>query len=245
MPEAQGAHERLDDVDDGDRLHPAVHPRRDRVHRHPLADLAHDLEARRPRAGDDRRAQGERRRARAGAGEDALDLEAGGDVLGQLVLGHVGHEPAEVDDGAHAGAARRRRPSSRPTPGRGVAKSAPLEAVDEVEDRVDALDRRVDGVGVPHVHPDELDLVGPPPTAGLLGVGHRGPHVVAVAQQPRDESAADVPGGAGDEDGHGLNLGAHEATPGIHAGKVRQPRAPPRCRRNRQTWGRGASGALG
>jgi hypothetical protein len=199
----QRTRERLDDVDDRDRLDAAVHPRRHRVHRHPLADLADHLEARRPGPRDDRGAQGEHADAGRRTGEDALDLQARGDVFGQLVLGNVRNQAAEVDEqldprcGDGPGHVLRRDPV-----GRGEVLT--LEGVDQVVDGVHPLDGRLDGGGVQDVHPHELDVVGPPGRAGPLEVRHGRPHVVAVAQEARDEATADVAGGSGDQNPAGL-----------------------------------------
>ena len=54
-----------------------------------------------PAAEDDRGAEGERRDA-VGR-EQPLDLEPGGEVLAEPVLGDVGDDPGEVDDAPHAG----------------------------------------------------------------------------------------------------------------------------------------------
>ena len=181
--------------------------------------------------------------AGAGAGEDALDLEARGDVLGQLVLGDVGHQAAEVDDGAHArlGAGVGHRLGRLPVAGGEVGAAHP---VDEVEHGVDALDRGVDGVGVEHVHPHELDLVGPPAAAGLVEVGDRGPHRRGRRAAASGSAGCRRSRGAGDEDGRG-------AAGGAPAGRRRVLAcAQPRSRSGRQacrrsTFDSGAGGRAG
>ena len=176
-----------------------------------------------PEPGHDGGPQGDGADAGARAAQDALDLEPRRDVLAQLVLGHVGHQAAEVDDGPHT---RHRAGVGHRLGRRAVAGGEVLAAhpVDQVVHGVHALDGGVDGVGVEHVHLHQLDLVGPPAVAGLVEVGDGGPHGVAVGQQPRDQAAADVARGTGDEDGC-RRVGVRGAAPVGHApnlGRVRR-----------------------
>ena len=85
------------------------------------------------------------------AAEDPLDLEPGRDVLGELVLGHVGDEAGEVDDPLHAGRGRRLAEDlGAPAVLLGEVRAA--EPVDQVVDRVDALDGSLDLARVEDVH---------------------------------------------------------------------------------------------
>ena len=132
----QGADQRLDRIDDSDRLHHGVHPGRHGVHGHPFADLSDYLERGGPAAQEYRRAQYDH--GRGGLAQDLLDLTARGDVIGEVLVRNVRHDPGEVDDpgdtlGAHC---------AREVGGRlavGLREVVTAHPVDQVVDRIHAL----------------------------------------------------------------------------------------------------------
>ncbi|GGL69835.1 hypothetical protein GCM10009706_05240 [Curtobacterium citreum] len=72
----------------------------------------------------------------------------------------------------------------------------------EVVDRLDAVDGGPDGDGVLQVTLRHLDVVVPGDVLEFPGGPHEHPDLVSGLEETGDESAADVPGGAGDEDVH-------------------------------------------
>ena len=124
-------------------------------------------------------------------------------MLGQLVVGGVRHEPGEVDDPADTVGAHGAREvgGGRPV---GLGEVVAAHPVDQVEDRVHALARVRDLVGIERVHHHGLDPVRPPRHLPL-GVGRGGADVVAALEEQRHQPAADVAGGTGDQDLHSVS----------------------------------------
>jgi hypothetical protein len=192
------AYQRLQHVDDGDRLHHGVHPRRHGVHGHPFADLPDDLERGGPAAQEHRRAQHDH--GRGDLVEDLLDLPSGRDVLGELRVGDVRNEPGEVDDPVDAVGSR---PLGEVVRGLAVGLGEVVAAhpVDQVVDRVDAFADGRDLVGVEGVHDDGF-YSSAPPRLLAVGVGRGGAHVVAAFEQQGHQSTANVAGRTCHQDLH-------------------------------------------
>ena len=81
-----------------------------------------------------------------GRQEDPLDLQPGGDVVGELRLGNVGHESREVDEASYAAVGDGGRDGLRGHPV-AVAEVAAVEGVHEVDDGVDVLDASATAAG--------------------------------------------------------------------------------------------------
>ena len=116
-------------------------------------------------------------------GEHLLDLEPRGDVLGELLVGHVGHQAGEIDEAAYAAVRHRvtHHLGAAPVP---VREPAHVERVDQVADAVDVLERHADGRLVGDVAPRPLDVV---PQAKRPGSG--GDEDAATTSWPASSSA--------------------------------------------------------
>ena len=176
----QSVGDRAQHVGGGHRLDRAAHPRRHGLHEEQRRDLPDDLERRRP--GPDHDARAQRDRAVGRAEEDALDLEPRRDVRRQVGLGHLRHQPGEVDEASYAA------PGHCGCDGLGrhpvaVAEVAAVERVHEVDDGVDVLDRLRDGGGIGDVAADRTDPVVPAEALGPRRRRRRGHDVVPVASR--------------------------------------------------------------
>lgn len=72
--------------------------------------------------------------------------------------------------------------------------------MDEEVEGVDAVHRSLDILGIRDVHLDPVHPVGPPRIVVVRATAERGPDVVAGVQQSRDQPAAHVTAGSGDQD---------------------------------------------
>ena len=136
-------------------------------------------------------------------GEQAADLVARAQVLGQLVL--LVAEPTEVEDALHAGAGGRvahRRRAGRLTRGE---VGLTVHRVDEEQDRIDAGAGDVHRGPVGHVAADDVDAVAPDPSIELRRRAHGAADRVPRGEQLRDDAPADVAGGSEHEHVHDLS----------------------------------------
>src|SRR5438094_671974 len=82
-------------------------------------------------------------------------------------------------------------------------------AIGCTRDRIHPGGDGVNLVTVGGVHPHGLDVEAPREVVGTRLTGRARDDVVAAADQLGDQSAADIPGGAGDKDAHVTSLAAH------------------------------------
>ncbi len=192
-------------VADRDRLDPVRHPARRRHDGQPFREIAHHLERGRARAQDHRGL--EHRRRDPGGEQDLADLAPARQVPRQLHARR--REPAQVDQAPDPGLAG--GPSERarevPVPRLEVAPGA--EGVDQVVGHVDAVERGAQLVGVPHVAPDELDVVRPLAPRQACRVARERADAEAGGEELGDEPAAHVARdpGHGGEPGHRRAVG--------------------------------------
>jgi hypothetical protein len=168
------------------------------VDRHPLADLADDLERGGPAAEDHGGPQDDHRRG--GVAQDPLDLAARPDVVGELVVLDIRHHSREVDDAVDAVGTD---PVGEVAGGLAVSalEVVPTHPMDQVVDGRHALAGSGDLVGVEGVHDDGLDPLAPPRLVAV-GVGGGRPHLVATLEQQWHQPAPDVPGRTCHQDLH-------------------------------------------
>ena len=183
-------------VADGDRLDARVDPPRADHHGHALGEVADHLE--REAAGADDHGGAELRDGHAGLAQRVAGLLPRAQV-GREVGGRVA-EAAEVDDAL----ARRRRPRRGRTPSRRrgrVRRSPrpwPCSAPGSRRRRRRPARRRASPGAGRRRH--DLDLAGPVAPLQSCGSRTRQRTRCAGLEQARHEPAADVAGGAGDED---------------------------------------------
>jgi hypothetical protein len=107
------------------------------------------------------------------------------------------HEPA--DAGVHGGACQ--RDGGGPVDGDRLLVGDPAERGGQMDDRVDAVHGAPPAVRVAQIAGDDPGAA-PAQRLAAPGVAHQHDDLLALLQQPRDEPAADAPGGAGHERSH-------------------------------------------
>ena len=130
------------------------------------------------------------------AGQDPADLVAAREVRRQLT-GCAVTQATEVDDLVHARGGR----GIAEVLGRGAVASLPVrvraDRVDEVVGDVDPAEGLVERRTIEHVSLRDLDMLAPGLGVQLGGGARQASHLATRSVQLSDETAADVPGGAG------------------------------------------------
>ena len=130
--------------------------------------------------------------------QDAADLDARGQVRREHLVVRV--QPAEVDDARDALLPRPPRRSASPPRGRALRSRAVVHRVHEVPRGVDI--RRAPAACRPRgadVALGDLDPVDPRPVVDRGAAPGQHPDGPALVEQPGDDLAADIAGGAGHE----------------------------------------------
>ena len=185
----------------GDRLDLVAHPAGGGHQGQRLGQVPDHLERR--RTGADHDAGLENDGVDRTVEEDLAHGFAGPHVGGELGVGGV--QAAQVDDPVHAGVGRGPRRGLGHRLFLGFEARSGRHGVDQVVKHVDAVQGRAQGIAVVEAALDDLD-VGQPRNAGDLGRrADQDLHGVPGLQQPGDQTAADVAGGAGDEHRPGID----------------------------------------
>ena len=189
-------HQVLQQVVDGDGLHARVHPLRADHHGDSLREVADHLE--RDAAGADDHGGTELGDRHARLAQRLTRLLARAQVLREVGGGVA--EPSEVDDAAHAGVGR----GAAEGPRRGqvalVEPLPPRHGVHEVVRDVDVFHHGAERLRAQHVAGDCLHARSPVAPLQPHRVADQHAHAPAGVEEARDQTSADVPGGAGDED---------------------------------------------
>ena len=136
-------------------------------------------------------------------GEDVADLVAGAEVRGQLL---VGAEATQVHDPIDAGGTGGRGEVAGGDAVRRFESRTGAHGVDEVVGNVAPVEAFDETGVVEHVGGMDLHVARPRPVGELLGAPRQAYDVVALGEEPGDQSATDVAGCPGDGDAHGRSV---------------------------------------